>query len=111
MKINRSKQVWIIAIVLVSVTSLIIAITYYLNPKIIQFGNKPTINCIVGGCSGEICAEESEAADKVSICIYSNSYACVKKTKCEVQQDGKCGWTATSEYSQCLIDADSTPPF
>jgi eight-cysteine-cluster-containing protein len=111
MKIEKSKQVWIIAIVLLLTTSIIIAITYYLNPNIIQFGSKSNLKCVVAGCSGEICADESEAADKVSICIYSNRYACVKKTKCEVQTDGKCGWTATAEYSQCLMDADSTPAF
>ena len=57
--------------------------------------------CVVGGCSGELCLDES-SKDTVSICIYRSEWACYKTAKCEKQIDGKCGWTQTDELKSCL---------
>lgn len=57
--------------------------------------------CVITGCSSQLCAEE----DMVSTCEYRESYACYKTATCERQADGKCGWTETTELTQCLNTA------
>ena len=57
--------------------------------------------CIVGGCSGEIC-QSSDEPPAVSICLYNPSYACYKSARCQVQENGICGWTPTLQLSQCI---------
>jgi len=66
--------------------------------------SKTISDCAVGGCSGELCYEKSDdpGDDLVSPCIYMEEYECLKKTRCERQSDGKCGWTQTPEYTACL---------
>lgn len=58
-------------------------------------------NCKVGGCNGEICADET-LGDISSICLYQEKYACYKDAKCERQPNGSCGWTQNSELMACL---------
>jgi len=60
--------------------------------------------CVIGGCSSEICSDENMS----SICIYREEFACYKSAKCERQQNGQCGWTETSELSQCIEDKRNT---
>lgn len=54
--------------------------------------------CIVGGCNGEICSD----TDMASPCIYKPEFECYKNAQCEIQEDGECGWTLTSELTACL---------
>ena len=54
--------------------------------------------CKVSGCSREECADH----DVITPCIWKPEYACYKKAVCEVQSDGKCGWTMTGELKTCL---------
>ena len=61
--------------------------------------------CAVGGCSGEICSEASDAGNLVSNCIYMPQFACYKTARCEKQTNGKCGWSATTELNACLAAA------
>lgn len=58
--------------------------------------------CYVGGCSGELCTEDADAA---SICIWREEFACYKSAECARQADGECGWTQTSELEKCIDDA------
>jgi hypothetical protein len=61
-------------------------------------------DCVVTGCSGQICAE----TDVASTCEWTESYACYKKYGiCQRGGDGKCGWADTKELSSCL--ASPTP--
>ena len=55
--------------------------------------------CYVGGCSGEICSDRTDIA---SNCMYQEQFACYKKTTCERQASGECGWTETAELKSCL---------
>lgn len=55
--------------------------------------------CVIGGCSGEICAETSMASD----CLWKDEYACYKKHGvCERDAAGKCGWKQTEELKACI---------
>jgi eight-cysteine-cluster-containing protein len=59
------------------------------------------VGCKIGGCSGELCID-ANSEDVYSICIYNPMYDCYKTATCEVQENGECGWTETSELQQCL---------
>lgn len=56
--------------------------------------------CRATGCSGQICAEE----DRFSTCEFRPEYACYQAATCEVQADGECGWTQTTELQACLAN-------
>ncbi|HPF95141.1 MAG: hypothetical protein KC582_01405 [Candidatus Magasanikbacteria bacterium] len=58
--------------------------------------------CVIGGCSGQLCGEESEMKDLVTTCEFREEYACYKYSQCERQQSGSCGWTQTKELMSCL---------
>ncbi|MBN2495852.1 MAG: hypothetical protein JXR96_14775 [Deltaproteobacteria bacterium] len=58
--------------------------------------------CIVTGCSGEICAPYPVS----STCIWLPEYECLRFSSCEAlyTSEGQmtCGWTQTPEYLACL---------
>lgn len=58
--------------------------------------------CVVGGCSGQFCISKSESEGFVSTCEYKDEYACYKTARCEIQANGSCGWTQTTELATCL---------
>jgi len=56
--------------------------------------------CEPTGCSGQVCTEKGKSV--LSTCLMLPHYECFKRTRCEVQTDGKCGWTPTQEFQACL---------
>ncbi len=67
--------------------------------KFADFSAKPIAKqCVVSGCSGQVCGEESVT----TTCEYREEYACYKSAQCERQANGECGWTETSELRLCL---------
>lgn len=74
------------------------------NPPIIPPAEPPVLvgECVVGGCSSQLCGEESEMNDMVTTCEYQTKYSCYQSAKCERQATGKCGWTETPELAMCL---------
>jgi eight-cysteine-cluster-containing protein len=66
----------------------------------LAFGGPKASLCEPSGCSGELCTEKGKK--RISPCVVLPQHQCVKKSKCEVQADGKCGWTPTEEYQACL---------
>lgn len=65
--------------------------------------------CAVAGCSGQLCISQEEAAagGGVSTCEFRSEYACYREASCEPQPNGLCGWTQTTELSQCLANPPS----
>lgn len=59
------------------------------------------LNCVVGGCSGELCVS-ADAPPVFSICVYKEEYSCYKTVSCELQANGECGWTKTAELNVCI---------
>ncbi|HEX9679118.1 MAG TPA: hypothetical protein VGA08_00670 [Candidatus Saccharimonadales bacterium] len=57
-------------------------------------------NCVVAGCSNEICAEPG--GQIFSTCVYQEWYACLETAVCKRQPNGSCGWTPTQELQECL---------
>jgi hypothetical protein len=61
--------------------------------------------CSVGGCSGQICGDSGSLGDMITTCEWRTEYACYRTAKCEVQPDGKCGWTQSPELQSCLTSS------
>ncbi|MBU1090020.1 hypothetical protein KKF38_04505 [Patescibacteria group bacterium] len=59
--------------------------------------------CVVSGCNGEVCAEESFD----SACVAKKEYQCYNSAICEVQEDGECGWTQSLELVNCLAEMEN----
>lgn len=57
--------------------------------------------CRISGCNLEIC-QATKAEPIASVCLWKEEYNCYKTAKCEVQTDGQCGWTQTTELRNCL---------
>lgn len=68
------------------------------NPAPTPPPGDPGKPCVVGGCSGQVCADEPLA----STCEWRAEYGCYKKTTCARQADGRCGWTPSPELTACL---------
>lgn len=92
------------------VAFVLIAATLALIPRPSKNVNQPLLpsptkqtadNCVITGCSGELCVDKKDG-NVASICIWNDRFACVKYSTCARQKDGKCGWTKTKQYSQCL---------
>ncbi len=83
-----------------------------INPfQSITPGRGPTLapsekntDCVTGGCSGQLCTERVRGSDNgmASTCEFLPEYACVKYSQCERQADGRCGWTPSEKYKNCL---------
>jgi eight-cysteine-cluster-containing protein len=65
---------------------------------------KPAKECIITGCSGQICADQPMNSD----CAWLPKYACFKLTTCEVLANDQCGWVETSAFLQCLDQAEAS---
>ncbi len=67
-------------------------------------GGEP-IECVTGGCSGQICYDSREESPTTT-CEITPEIACLQEVgECALQADGACGWTPTDELAMCLEDA------
>ena len=65
--------------------------------------------CMRAGCSGELCVSV-DSEELVTPCQWQPHFACYKTAKCELQQDGSCGWTETDELRECIENAQRQQP-
>jgi len=63
--------------------------------------------CRPAGCNNELCVADAQANDIVSTCIYKPEFACYKQARCELQNNGQCGWSQTPELISCLESSAS----
>lgn len=57
-------------------------------------------DCVVGGCSGELCVEPDQDG---GTCEWQEHYACYPDVGiCERAADGTCGWRDTDELAACI---------
>ncbi len=66
--------------------------------------------CVKAGCNGEICVDEEQAKNIATTCVALPKYQCYKTATCEVQPDGKCGFTQTDELTSCLKQYEDDQP-
>lgn len=79
----------------------IVVSIFVVNRAKIDNGPVPVQQCVVGGCSGQLCVSPGSENDIATTCEYSELYGCYKEAICEPQRDGTCGWTQTQEFLQC----------
>lgn len=87
----------------------LVLVTISFAPAAWAMGEKPAQaeqagkgNCIVGGCSGQLCSDATQGP-AMSTCEWRESYACYgKHSECQRQSDGQCGWMPTDALKQCL---------
>lgn len=60
----------------------------------------PSKECAVGGCNTITCYDKSQGPP-ITTCELLPWYVCYKYARCEVQEDGECGWTKTEKFKQC----------
>ena len=58
----------------------------------------PVEECVVSGCSGQICAPDVQ----MTTCEWNPEYACLQFTTCGMSPDGSCGWEMNDAYLACL---------
>lgn len=64
--------------------------------------------CVVGGCSGQICAEEGGSLG--STCEWLDVYACYQELGiCERDALGECGFRQTPELAACVAAGGRLP--
>ncbi|MBI5037771.1 MAG: eight-cysteine-cluster domain-containing protein [Candidatus Kerfeldbacteria bacterium] len=66
-------------------------------------------DCIVGGCSGTVCAARSEADNLVTTCEYRNEYACFAKDNCLCIQN-RCNWQGSQQFRNCVLAPETQDP-
>ncbi|MFP4598865.1 MAG: hypothetical protein ACOC9J_05145 [Persicimonas sp.] len=55
-------------------------------------------DCVVSGCSGQVCADEPQA----TTCEWREEYACYQEYGDCGCNEGSCGWAQTDDLVQCL---------
>jgi hypothetical protein len=80
--------------------------SFALEPTLLPLSNEllPTAkSCMTAGCSGQLCVDASFNLDgMITTCQWREEYACYQAARCEVQENGHCGFTWTSELENCL---------
>ena len=62
--------------------------------------------CVVSGCPGQVCDVEP----RMSTCDHRPEYLCRKHSPCELQPDGRCGFTETEAYAACVASTRAKTP-
>lgn len=94
---------WGIALLLVTLSLAPMAFAMGDKPDTAQYAGKG--NCIVGGCSGQLCTDAAQGP-LMSTCEWREAYACYSTHgRCERQPSGECGWTPSAALSACLDTA------
>lgn len=73
------------------------------TPTVIQDDD---LECVVSGCSGQLCISIDDMDRGMTTCEWRDEYACFKDARCEKQANGKCDWTYTDAYYNCMEDIE-----
>ncbi len=77
-----------------------------INSKVTRPVSPEPKECVRGGCSGQLCVEDGAGSDVVTTCEFKEEYACYQSADCEVQSNGRCGFTQSDELTSCLEEAN-----
>ena len=76
-------------------------------PPIGQCVDAPKTECIVSGCSSQVCAEEPV----FTTCEWLPIYQCFQLTACgNYGEGGGCGWEETDEFLECIANNGGSSP-
>lgn len=65
---------------------------------------KEDIECVIAGCSGQVCTDSETAKGLITTCEFRPEYNCFKFSECGYFNE-KCEWKKTEEYLKCVQDA------
>ena len=65
-------------------------------------------DCVVAGCSRQLCIDEKDAPNIFTSCEFLPEYECYNNAVCERGDNGKCGWRRTDELNQCIENANKS---
>ncbi len=60
-------------------------------------------DCVIGGCSGQLCSTPEVIGELDTTCEWMLQYECLKRTTCDCL-NGSCGWRINDEYLLCMKD-------
>lgn len=60
-------------------------------------------DCLIGGCSSQICYSIYDEEGGVSNCFWQDEYACYVYSSCSCV-NSQCRWEETAKYQACLKD-------
>lgn len=99
--IETTRIIFLASCTLIFIFTILITTLIKSQARETKFTTDNKKKCTITGCNGEICQGESEDII-VTTCIYQPEYECYKKAICEIQENGKCGWTETKEFQECI---------
>lgn len=74
----------------------------------ISLQGTPGSGCKIMGCSGQICGNAGDE-ETMTTCEYKDEYACYgRHSRCEIQDNGECGWSDTRMLQMCLGTSEET---
>lgn len=68
------------------------------------FEELSTGGCVRAGCSSQLCIDASEVDGISTSCEWREVYSCYNSATCERQSNGGCGFTPTTQLSQCIAE-------
>ncbi len=69
--------------------------------KKIEFECDTDSDCVLAGCSSQLCVSAEKTSDIITTCEYKEEYSCLKLTSCGCVNN-KCGWSENDAYLNCL---------
>ncbi len=67
----------------------------------ITVGCSSNDDCVVWGCSSQLCGRKVKVQDLTTTCEYKDVYSCTKLTTCGCFE-GECQWQQTPDYTSCV---------
>lgn len=62
-------------------------------------------DCLVVGCSNQLCLPRGKASSTVSTCEWKDEYGCYSQDSC-LCQNGQCQWAGSPQFVECLEQLD-----
>jgi len=58
-------------------------------------------DCLVAGCSGQLCVPRDKAPSVISTCEWKDEYACYAEDSC-LCRNNKCQWAGSEQFVECI---------
>ncbi|MFH0805019.1 MAG: eight-cysteine-cluster domain-containing protein [Patescibacteria group bacterium] len=59
------------------------------------------VDCVVGGCSQQLCVPRDQPPSTVTTCEWRDEYACYEQAACGCQNH-RCQWSGGKDFTDCV---------
>jgi len=59
------------------------------------------IDCLSGGCSGQLCLPRDQASSTITTCEWKDEYECYAQDGC-ICQNNTCQWAGNELFTECM---------